>query len=358
MKPYKVSYYAHHFGSGHLRHAQKVASSELFDLQVTSTGPQSTSLLNGRLDYVPLSPDVGSADQKMAATASSYLHYAPTDALIQQRFAELNQAWHKFKPDVVMVDVSVEVALFARLSGYRVAFRRMPGDRNDNAHQLAYELADTIFAYFPAAFEEPEHLAKFGHKSHYLSVAEPLENVSALDGHFGLSERSRVVVQTSLASSISLDQVIRAATDSPEWDWEVVGSVESGRAALPANLVLHGILADPLPVLRSADVIVSSAGHNAVVAAASCRRPVLLVPEDRPYSEQAAFARTLHNVAGIHMLESWQASVHWPEVLGRTAQGDPEALARALFVRRAEFEQRLFDLVQICAAGMAEAAKV
>lgn len=358
MKPYKVSYYAHHFGSGHLRHAQKIASSELFELQVTSTGPQSKSLLNGRLEYVALSPDVGSADLETETTASSYLHYAPTNALIQQRFAELNQAWKKFQPDVVMVDVSVEVALFARLSGYRVAFRRMPGNRNDNAHQLAYELADTIFGYFPAEFEELEHLEKFGHKSHYLSVAEPLKHISVLDSHMGLSERPRVVVQTSLASAISLDHVVRAAAVSPEWNWEVAGSVESGRAALPANLLLHGILPDPLPVLRSADVIVSSAGHNAVVAAASCRRPVLLVPEDRPFSEQLAFARSLHNVAGIEMLESWQAAAHWPEILKRTAQGDPEALANALFVRPAEFEQRLFDLVQMCAAGTAETAKV
>lgn len=352
----RVSYYAHHFGTGHLRHAQKVAASGLFDLQVASTGPRNASLLAGELEYVELGPDVGAAAPDMQDAFDAYLHYAPTNALIQQRFAELNQAWRTFKPDVVMVDVSVEVALFARLSGYRVAFRRMPGVRTDKPHQMAYELADALFAYFPEGLEVPEHLEQFGHKSHYLAVAEPPTASTA--GTVAPAGRRTVVVQTSLASAISLDQVARAAAESPGWDWAVAGSVEAARSALPPNLTLHGVVPNPLALMQSADVVATSAGHNAVVAAAACGRPVLLIPEERPFAEQHEFARSLHRTAGVPMLESWRTQADWPELLERTARSNPHALGAALFVPPAQFERDLAQLVRRCTAGAGEPASV
>ncbi|MDJ0315432.1 hypothetical protein [Arthrobacter sp. H35-D1] len=352
MTRYRISYYAHHFGTGHLRHAQKVAASDLFDLQVASTGPRNNTLLKGPLEYVELTPDVGSTGPETEVGPDYFLHYVPTGGLIQERFAELNRAWKEFNPDVVMVDVSVEVALFARLSGYRVAFRRMPGNRNDTAHQMAYSLADTIFGYFPVGLDEPEHLEKFGHKSHYLSVAEPADHASPVDPDVAQrTGKQRVVVQTSLASAISLEHVARAAAASPEWDWDVVGSVEEGVTPLPSNLRLHGVLSDPLTIMRSATVIISSAGHNAVVAAASCHRPVLLVPEERPYAEQLAFAAALHIRAGIDMIETWASALNWPQTLERAAHSDPHALARTLFVQPSDFNQGLLDLLQATAAG-------
>ncbi|WP_315913540.1 hypothetical protein [Arthrobacter sp. lap29] len=350
MNRYKVSYYAHHFGTGHLRHAQKIAASNLFDLQVTSTGPRNNALLKGNLEYVSLVPDVIAAIPEPALPPGSFLHYAPTGELIQQRFAELNRAWKQFAPDVVMVDVSVEVALFARLSGYRVAFRRMPGNRNDPAHQLAYSLADTIFGYFPVSLEDPTHLEKFGYKTHYLSVAEPKDS-SFSPGHDTsyTPGQQKVVVQTSLASAIPLEHLARAAAASPEWDWDVVGSVEADATPLPSNLRLHGILSDPIPIMRSATVIISSAGHNAVVAAANCHRPVLLVPEDRPYAEQLTFAVALHKRAGLEMVENWSTSVNWPRILEQAAISDPHALAKTLFIQPANFNERLLDLLHATA---------
>ena len=357
MSRYRVSYYAHHFGTGHLRHAQKVAASGLFELQVTSTGPRNEALLDGALEYVELSPDVVSSSPDVKLSANSFLHYTPTGDHIQQRFAELNRAWKEFSPEVVIVDVSVEVALFARLSGYRVAFRRMPGKRNDAAHQMAYTHADAIFGYFPVGLEEPEHLMKYGSKSHYLAVAEPADRSSPLDTHSSQQTgQQRVVVQTSLAAAIPLRHLARAAAASPGWDWEVVGSVEPDGTPLPTNLKLHGVLPDPIPIMRSATVIVSSAGHNAVVAAASCNRPVLLVPEERPYAEQLAFALALQTRTSIDVLETWTATVNWPQLLERAAHRDPHALARTLFVRPSSFNQGLLDLIHAAVGKTASVA--
>ena len=351
MNRYRVSYYAHHFGTGHLRHAQNVASTKMFDIQVASTGPRNPDLLPGPAEYVELNSDVGNDGAQGQLPAGDYLHYAPVGEHIKERFATLSQAWRRFDPDVVMVDVSVEVALFARLSGYRVAFRRMPGTRTDPAHRLAYCLADAIFGYFPSALEDQAHLEIFGRKSHYLGVPAPgnpspgAERDSSPPGN-----GPRVVVQTSLASSIPLRDVARAAAASPGWSWQIVGSVDPDGTPLPRNLVLHGVLPDPAPLMRTANLVISSAGHNAVVAAAACRRPVLLIPEKRPFAEQLAFARALHGKAGVALLETWSPPAPWPEVLEHAAHTDPEALAKALFVGTTEFTRALHAVVQSCVA--------
>lgn len=348
---YKVAYYAHHFGTGHLRHAQRLAELGGMELQVASTGERRTALLSSDVDYVALPSDAAPCQHPGKMRSGDPLHYAPVGRVIQERFAALSRAWQRFAPDVVMVDVSVEVALFARLSGYPVAFRRMPGDRGDRAHQMAYAVSDGIFAYFPSAFEDPAHLEAFGYKSHYFGVAETVPSASDANSLYrGFRDRRRVVVQTSLASSIPLRHLAAAAEASPGWHWEVVGAVEEDGTALPRNMQLRGVLRDPRETLSDADVVISSAGHNAVVAAAASGNPVLLVPESRPHDEQLHFARALDRVAGIPHIESWGAPQDWEAQLDRVAASEPCALASSLFVSQGSFtagvESMLSDCVQ------------
>lgn len=347
MTRYKVAYYAHHHGSGHLRHAQRLADLDCINLQVASTGARQVELLRGPLEYVALPDDTGLVHGTGPRRVEDPFHYVPVGAGIRQRFATLNQAWNRFVPDVVMVDVSVEVAVFARLSGYPVAFRRMPGNRGDPAHQMAYSLSDAIFGYFPSTLEDPEQLEAYGAKSHYLTVPEPAGPPASSEVRQGVRPR-RVVVQTSLASSLPLRDVASAARASPRWQWEVAGAVEKDGTPLPGNLTLHGVLDDPGPVMNRADLLISSAGHNAVVAAAACRRPVFLIPEERPYDEQLHFARSLQAVAGIPMLGSWSAPTDWPALLERSARSDPGALAGALFGSDADFASGLGRMLEAC----------
>ena len=350
---WKVAYYAHHFGTGHLRHAQRLAQLEGIELQVASTGARRHDLVPAVRDYVALEPDAGPAQDPGKMRPGDHLHYAPVGQGIQRRFTALNRAWARFTPDVVMVDVSVEVALFARLSGYPVAFRRMPGDRQDQAHRLAYAISDGLFGYFPEALEDPAHLAAYSGKSHYLPVPGTLHAaVAAAPGsRRGSGSRRRVVVQTSLASAIPLRHLAAAAAGSRNWTWEVAGAVERDGTPLPKNLALLGVVPDPARAMRGADVLVSSAGHNAVAAAAACNRPVLLVPEERPHGEQLHFARALERAAGIPMLESWAAAADWPALLQRTAGSAPGALAACLFGTQEAFTAGIDALLAACVHG-------
>lgn len=346
---YRIAYYAHHFGTGHLRHAQRIAELDGMELQVASTGPRRENLLPGAADYVALAPDDAPGQHPGKMGSGDPLHYAPVGPIIQQRFAELNRAWTRFSPDVVMVDVSVEVALFARLSGYPVAMRRMPGNRSDSAHQLAYDVSDALFGYFPAALEDQAHLEKYGEKSYYLGVPERFAPPTH-HGYLGGAprERRRVVVQTSLASAIPIRHIAAAAASSPGWQWEVAGAIEGDTTCLPSNLLLHGILPEPASLLRGADVVVTSAGHNAVVAAAACGTPTLLIAEDRPHDEQLYFARALNTAAGLPQIDSWNTPTDWAAVLDQMAASVPGALANSLFVEPHSFRTELESMLSAC----------
>lgn len=344
MSRIRVAYYAHHLGAGHLRNAQKLAAMPGLEVQVASTGKRNTSLLPGPLQYVSLPADNSAGQPRGKMRSGDDLHYAPVGPLIRERFATLNQAWHRFSPDVVMVDVSTEVALFARLSGYPVALRRMPGTREDSAHELGYRVSDALFAYYPAAFESRAHQEMFGYKSHHLGMLEP-QRVSVSPRKL---RSQSVVVQTSLASSIALQDLVAAASASPAWHWDVVGSVGgNANMVLPSNLHLRGVVPNPGMIMADASLIISSAGHNAVAAAAAARRPTLLVPEERPHDEQREFAKQLET-AGIPMAQSWTTPVHWPSLLTHAAGMAPDALAQALFVSREEFADALHTMINSC----------
>lgn len=56
---------------------------------------------------------------------------------------------------VLVVDVSVEVTLLARLLGRRVAVVAMRGERMDRPHRLAYDAAHLIIAPWTEATGEP-----------------------------------------------------------------------------------------------------------------------------------------------------------------------------------------------------------
>ncbi|NOJ62207.1 MULTISPECIES: glycosyltransferase [unclassified Arthrobacter] len=343
----RVAYYAHHHGSGHLRHAMNIARLQAVNLLVTgSTEPEGLSGIP-QTKFAHLTADTWPDGAPYPVPGDQFLHYTPTNPAIRQRFAELQAAWQDFDPQVVVIDVSAEAAVFARLSGYPVLYRRMPGDRWDPAHEAAYASATGLFAYYPRELEDPAYLERLGHRTTYLGMLAPTGEPGAAKDHHG---GKVITVQTSLGGNgVSATELAEAARSCPDWQWNVVG-LSTGSANLPANVRLLGVLADPRPELARADIIITSAGYHAVAAAASAGRPTILVPEERPFAEQAAFARALRDTAGIPMAESWSGAA-WPELLQQAAATDPEALKRELFVSSDSFRDSFLDLVSRAAAA-------
>ena len=184
------------------------------------------------------------------------------------------------KPDVMVVDVSVEVAMLVRLLGVPVVVVAMPGDRTDAPHNLVYRVADHILAAWPRDLYDPPWLRPHAAKTTYVG------GISRFDGRARTarppgSGTNVLVLNGAGGSSFDLEEVDRCAAAHPEFHWAALG-VAGGTWA-----------EDPWPALCAADVVVSSAGQSAVADIAAAGRPAIIVPAQRPFAEQHATSGAL-----------------------------------------------------------------
>ena len=299
--PPKLLYYAHDHGSGHLHHAARVAATGAFDLTVATASAAADRILPPGTAIARLPSDVVPGHRQPPA---SRLHYTPTDRVIRDRFAALLQAVQRVGPEAVVVDVSVEAALFLRLAGYPVIYRRMHGERADPAHELAYAESDHLIAYYGPDLEEPDWRDRFAANTTFLGVPDR-------SGRLGIAARRSArrpsgptvtpqvaVVTGTGGGGVDLADLARAASRVPWARWNVYGATR-GSGRVPTNLVLHGWAEDAIARMREADVVVVSAGFSAVTDAIGAARPLVLVAEPRPFNEQDRFAEAAHAAAGI-----------------------------------------------------------
>lgn len=282
-----IGWYVHHVGRGHLHHALAVAGR----LAEPVTALSSLDRPDGwRGDWVRLARDDGGAIAD--PDAHGVLHWAPRhhDGL-RERMATIAAWIAQARPSALVVDVSVEVAALARLSGVPVVTFCLPGVRTDAAHQLAWQLADTVIAPWPARYPglctglEP-HLDKVcftGAISRYAGRRPP-----------DRSAGRRGVVLGGLGGS-----ALRTP-DAPGWAWTVL----DGRVWCP----------DPWPQLTAADVVITHAGLGAIADVATARAPAVVVPQQRPFAEQRATATALRR-DGLVELADFTAATQWPRVL-------------------------------------------
>ena len=141
-----IGYYVHHRGAGHLSRVRAIAAQTSAPLTALSSLPRPSGWDHGWVD-LPLDEEQDAIDP----TGRGALHWAPihTDGLRARM--EAIAAWiARARPAVLVADVSVEVAVYARLMGIPVVVMGMPGDRTDAPHQLAYRMAERIICPWPA----------------------------------------------------------------------------------------------------------------------------------------------------------------------------------------------------------------
>jgi UDP-N-acetylglucosamine--N-acetylmuramyl-(pentapeptide) pyrophosphoryl-undecaprenol N-acetylglucosamine transferase len=280
-----IGYYAHHHGRGHLTRARTLAE-HLPAVTVLSSAPAEPwapwvelPLDTGGL--VPLDPTVGGA-----------LHWAPRGhAGLRSRMAAMATWVEDAAPAAVVVDVSVEAALFLRLMGVPVVVFAMPGRRDDVPHQLGYAIADRIIAPWPEEVHQAQHL-----EAHRDRVV----HVGALSRHDGrevsqahADGRRALVLQGSGGSSLTARVLGRLKANLPGWHLDVLG---------PSHWV-----SDPWPHLVRADVVIAHAGQGVIADIAAAQRPAVLVPEDRPFEEQGVLAADLEQAGLAIVRPSWDA---------------------------------------------------
>ncbi|NHC24562.1 UDP-N-acetylglucosamine--N-acetylmuramyl-(pentapeptide) pyrophosphoryl-undecaprenol N-acetylglucosamine transferase [Nocardioides sp. IC4_145] len=277
-----IGYYVHHVGRGHLHRAGSIAA-ELARGGVEVTGLSTLPEPAGwPSPWVQLARDDEGVDPaRDAVTAGGRLHWVPRHAAgLRDRSAAISAWIGATAPRAMVVDVSVEVCLLARLHGVPVVSAVLPGVRDDAPHLLGADVADALLAFWPAeatarGMVRPAALADrvtaVGGLARY-AVADPAPR------------RKGAPRVTYLAGSggHDLDPVLlaEARRETPDWEWTVLGGTAPW-------------VDDPRSAIAEADVVVTHAGQNALAEVAALRRPCVVVPQDRPHDEQHTTARVL-----------------------------------------------------------------
>lgn len=310
-----IGWYIHHHGGGHLARFRAVRPHVDADV-VCFSSLREPENLPARTRWVQLQRDDlgrGSGSPSAEPTANDRLHWAPLqDPGHRHRLARIA---HESLTGLttMVVDVSVEVAVFARLLGLRVVLFTQPGDRTDAPHELAFGIADRIVAPWPEALYAPAHLR--GADVVYVG------GITRFDGRNGnpaprrpdTTDRSDVLVFAgSGGTTVTRGSIDEAAAAAPGTSWTAIGLDDDSRVA------------DPWPYLVGADVVVSFAGQNSVADLAAADARAIVLAQSRPFDEQMTTARILERAGLAITQDEWPSTQAWPEMLDRAKALRPD----------------------------------
>ncbi|MDF9714651.1 glycosyltransferase [Nocardioides sp. ChNu-99] len=305
----RVGWYVHHHGHGHLHRALAVGA------ELGRRGAEVTVLSSLAPDAAHAGPwvrlprdDGGDPAALTDPTANGRLHWAPLrhDGLRER--THLVSAWiAEHRPDVVVCDVSQEVALLCRLHGVPVVSLVQPGDRGDGPHRLGLGLATALVACWPPAAGD-------------LVTGLPATEVRRVVAVGGLS---RFPVAAALPAAERTDEVVVfGGSGGTAWTPAQLDAL-AARAGRPVQVLGTGSWEErPFDRLRSAAVVVVQAGQNALAEVAAARVPAVVVPADRPHDEQRTTARALaRGDWPVRVLDDLEHD-DWPTLLTEVASLD------------------------------------
>lgn len=293
-----IGYYVHHHGRGHRSRATAIAAA--LDRPVTglSSLPAPPDWAG---DWVQLPADEAHGPV-VDADARGRLHWVPLGHPgLGARMARIARWIDEHRPAAIVVDVSVEVALLARLHGVPVVTVAMPGHRTDPAHELGFAIADELIGAWP---READPLGDAALRSRVHAVGAisrfaPTEPTAA-----ARERRSVVVLGGAGGDEFTADAVARARGETPGWEWTHLGASGSWTD-------------DPWSALLDASVVVTHAGESAIAEVAAARRPAIVIPQSRPHDEQRCTASVLADERWPALVEAEWPTTGWPALLER-----------------------------------------
>lgn len=260
--------------------------------------------------------------QPREATAHGALHWAPHhDAGFSARMNEIARWVSDARPEAVVVDVSVEVAVFIRLLGVPVIVMALPGNRVDAPHVLVHRLADHIVAAWPRALCVPSWLRQWDEKTSYVGGISRFEGRDRCGGESGSSMPAKPLKETRVLVLSGASDVFGASLQ----DCAAAHSVHSWTTLGGGG---GSWKHDPWREIREADVVVTHGGQGCVADVAAARRPTTVVPQPRPFDEQRATARMLKRHRLAVVVEGVPDPRAWPALLTAATTTDPQRWRR------------------------------
>jgi predicted glycosyltransferase len=345
-----IGYYVHHVGAGHGQRALAIASKIRQPVVAFSSMSPPTGWKG---EWIHLPSDTGKLDVSNAdVTANDTLHWVPLrHEGLRRRMGIIGSHLASGSIDAIVVDVSVEVSVLARLYGVPVIVMAMPGERHDRAHQLCYDLAEVLLAPWPGTSYSswPKHWTD---KATYLGGLSRFDGRPAPERHRG----RKVLVLSGVGSlDTKIEEICAAAAATPDWEWEILGSESTAASAHPSNLKVSGWIEDVWSKLLAADVIVTHAGQNSIAEVAAARRPAIVIPQRRPFGEQHATTAQLSQVEVAKVSQEWPTPSEWPGLLSLAEEDDGHKWSRWSF---GDAGERAAAIIETIAARRGEPLEI
>lgn len=308
-----IGYYVHHHGDGHRQRAIAIGRS-LGHVMLMGSGLAGKT---GTLPVLDLADD--RLDESFAGIdhgeRPDSLHYAPLDHEgIRQRIAAMTDWIAAARPRLMVIDVSVEVAMLARLASVPTVYVRLSGNRLDAAHLEAFRGATALLAPFHAALDDDKTPTWVREKTFY---APGIVRSGRPDS--SMRDDSVLVVLGRGGGVSDAERWAAAARATPARRWRVIGPCTMS-ADRPANLEIQGWVGDADAQIAAAAVVIGAAGDGVVSAVLSARRPFVCLPEPRPFDEQESKARRLAAVGGAIVRHDWPQPQEWSGLIDQAIE--------------------------------------
>ena len=318
-----IGWYVHHQGAGHLQRARLVAAALPRPCTILGT---LTGFDTAGLDILDLPDDrpLGGSDAfdglDGEAGRPEALHYAPLNHPgLRARMACVADWVARTKPALIVVDVSVEVALFARLLSVPTVVVRLSGTRTDQPHLEAFRSATRVLAPFPAALDGTGVPDWVRAKTFYAGFLGAPSQPASQTG------REILVVFGRGGAGGRFADLAAAAHAVPDRPWHVLGPVV-GSGAAPDNLHLHGWVADVEAWVARAALLIGGGGDGLVALAAAQAKRFICLPEERAYGEQTEKADALARLGAAIVHPGWPRPSAWPELIRAGLALDPSVI--------------------------------
>ena len=322
----RLGYYAHHHGSGHCRQVDKLAA--LLPIEARKLLTVFTSLTPDTYTFtsideeqvVRLQAEDERADDVLAGRAGDHwqpasLHYSPVgNSDIQRRSYQILDTIYQRRIDLMIIDVSVEVAMLCRSASIPYLYVRLPGIRDDAPHVNAFAGALALLAPFPRLLEStrtPEWVSK---KTLYLDFIST-EQRNPRTYHDFIKELMPLTADHK-ALSLILENKDKNQNTPP------IITVIKGygghqaidiklpelRRLLPNAFIIslgpidddkrHYVdiatqVEDVTAFIQHSDYLLMACGLNAVAQAYHYATPLVVLPDERPHQEQEVMAQAL-----------------------------------------------------------------
>jgi predicted glycosyltransferase len=331
VSPVAIGLYIHHHGSGHLMRAITIAGT-LTGYPIYFMGSNLKPyqhLIPAAINCIDLPMDVAESHElALPEHPLSFLHYAPVGVTgIRERASLLTETFKQHFPMLLIVDVSVEITLLARLCGVPVIVVKQHGERADVPHMQAYESAELLLAPFSATMAPPDEPEWVREKTVYTGGFSRFSDYHSTDGNSGeidfAEDSCAVAVLTGEGgTSLTIEFIIWLSASCPQYNFHILGN--KAQATAYPNLVWHGKVADPSAILSGCAIVIGNAGHNTVMEMADLNKRFICIPEERPFAEQQQKADLLAANANATVVQPGDLfNTDWPGLLAATVLTAP-----------------------------------